>query len=324
MSTHEPLAEGRLPVEEASTSELLSLSNVFVVEIASARMAPWSRGADGLERRNVEMTVRLLEVLKGSLAQAPGATFPLEIEQRRDGELMVLRHHGLWSHAQPPPDVGVRYLVMAGAAPAAVADAASLMREGACQRLLAPALASDVHLAKQAEKIFQERLSATGVKDPELDAARALLDFANARRAEARDLFGRYLWARILPSFLRSESRPTREALALMTATDATLGLRGECLGSFDRIAPVLANNPDFVRELARALVGMLLDPAAEPLHQRVVTVSLFFLVFPDEATPRVRADAILPDPGERARARQAVAKVPGDRATKLVAWLAG
>jgi hypothetical protein len=55
-----------------------------------------------------------------------------------------------------------------------------------------------------------------------------------------------------------------------------------------------------------------------------VVTVSLFFLVFPDEAHARFPAAALLPDAGLRARAKDAVEKVPGGRSEKLSAWLAG
>jgi hypothetical protein len=317
-------AEAPLPHEPGSMSELLAQTEIFTVEITAARPTPWARAADGLEHRKVALQAKVAQVWKGSLRQGAGQGFEVEIEQRRMGEGLMLGYLGLWSHVVPSPEAGVGYLVLADGALGVSADAAALLQEGPLQRLFAPDLALDVHLAKQAEKVHAEALRAPDGGAAPIDAARAILAFAAAHRAEARDVFGRYLWARLIQLFAASPKRPLAEALSLMTAPDATAGLRAECVGAFDRLAPVLAQDRAFLLDLGRALAALVVDPTAAVLRQRVVTVSLYFLVFPDEAQPRFQAAEILPDAAARARAKAVVESVPGPRGQKLAAWLSG
>ena len=78
-----------LPYLPESESEALSSTHLFSVEVVSVEASPWAAQADGLEHRYLDLVVRLLESLKGTLAVGQGETFPVRVEQRRE------RHVGL-------------------------------------------------------------------------------------------------------------------------------------------------------------------------------------------------------------------------------------
>jgi hypothetical protein len=95
--------EERLPCEPGSAAELLAATYVFLVEIVSLEATPWALGEDRLEHRRVRLDARVLEVWKGHLDGERGATFPWEVEQEREGEMVVSDYHGMWSHEELVP-----------------------------------------------------------------------------------------------------------------------------------------------------------------------------------------------------------------------------
>src|SRR5881394_2814029 len=75
-----------LPHEAGSPSEVLSASHLFSVEVITLQETPWAMGADGLQHRNLNMDMRLLDVQKGKIDLAPQKNFQLRVDQRREDE----------------------------------------------------------------------------------------------------------------------------------------------------------------------------------------------------------------------------------------------
>ena len=310
-----------LPFEPGSLAELLSSSHLFTVEILSAQPTPWATGADGLEHRSIALSLRTLALLKGRLTVPAGETFSVTVPQRRENALVGSDYHGLWSHASPEPAPGVKYLVVATAADAAPAAPSSLLLEPACKMLHPADLASDVALAEQGEQHFQGALRAGGA-DAELNAASALLHFAGGQAAAAREPFSRYLWERIQPSVLRHAPGVRPALLTLLSGPATSPALRLTLLVGLERVLPdVQASDPRFLRDAGHTLATLLLEPAAKETHQRILTVSLFHLVFPDEVNAQVAAADVLPDAAERGRVADVLRASRDARAQKLLAW---
>ena len=313
----EPSAEAPLPVEPSSRSELLTATHLFTVEVLSAQLSPWARGADGLEHRRLELSVKLGEILKGALDRAAGEVFPLEVEQRRESAHSESDYHGIWSHT--PVAQGSAFLVVSRGAEVSGSPAA-LMKEPACKKLLPRAQAVEAHLARQAEQVFQQRLAAPP-GDP-LAADRALAAFVAPRLSHASDLFGRYLWSRVEPRLLRDRNGGAIvEVSGLLTAPEATYPFQVQLVADLDRLARLPGVAPAVLPQVTRALFTLLADPQAQPLHARLVDVYLAGMLFHDGA-PTLQAHAVFPEAADRARFRQALAPSTSEAARRIAEWL--
>jgi hypothetical protein len=312
-----PEADG-LPFEPDSISELLSATHLFTVEVASFAATPWTTAADGLEHRSLDMTFRLLALYKGRLDVQPEETFPLNVEQRRESEFFNHEFYGLWSHVEPQPEVGVRYVVVSQGATGAPA---ALMQEGACRRLLTPEYESDILLAREAERLFRRTLDDRGQESPTLSAARALLNFTQERRAVGLDLFALYLWARVQPPLLQAPEVLLPEALALALSPDARTKFRLIIVASVYEAALLFAPDSPPYQLVLRALLTLLTRPEAAPLHETLVEVQLYNLLF-QNSVPRFPRAGIVPDAAERGRLRDALAPFASERAQRIKVWL--
>jgi hypothetical protein len=323
MSTAQPAS---LPHEPASTSELLSATHLFTVTLDSVKPTPWKLEADGLEHRRLSISAKLLQIFKGALAQPPGATFSVDLAQRRESEGSVSDYMGLWSHARPEPDVRVSYLLVSRAATGAPADAAALMQEGACKAVLPASRSADVTAAQQGERVYEEarrEQRAAQRPEPEAAAARALLAFARQHAAALGEPFARYVWARVQPSVVGAKARPLDELLAAATAPGSGFALRFEIVAGLDRVVSALAGDPEVVRRIARAHAALLADDTVRQIHPRLVDVSLYNLIFAGDAR-RFPAREVFPDASERARLAKLLGAFSSDRARKLASWLSG
>lgn len=307
-----------LPVEPGSRSEVLSATHLFTVEVEAVTATPWAVAPSGLEQRSLTLRLRLLDVLKGALREKKGEVFEAVVGQERESELVESDYHGLWSHTSPEPKK--RYLVVAESAES---RGAALVQDGPTKRLLAGELAGDVRFAQEGESLYQEQLREAGGTTGELAAARALLDHADASRGLARDVFARYVWARVAPVFLGSKDRPLVELLDLVTADDATLPLRAELCDGLYEATLALEPNPELSRKVVRALLTVLLEDEAKPLRHRLVNAQLHSLVLDPEGRPKVSAEDAVKSPGDRAKLGAILAELRTPRATALGAWLA-
>ncbi len=318
-SAANPSRETDLPVEPSSRSELLSATHVFTVEITAVHPTPWAAKPDGTRSRVLDMDAKLLDVQKGQLATPAGEPFEVSVQQIEVSPR--LPPAGIWSALEP--EAGTRYLVVANGLPTSKAQ--DLLAERALVRIADAAAAAEVHLAKEGELVFRSALSdpAHAGKDAEIAASRALLDLASNDIARAGDLFGRYLLARITPSFVRSPERPVAPLVALLVAPGASFGLRAEISALLDQVAVELGADPVFLQTVASGYFQLLVDPGAQRLHHRLVQVSLYLLIFPkDDGNARAPSATVIPDAAARAQFKAALAAFPGDRAAKLSTWL--
>lgn len=336
MNSHDPAESGAgapeaggLPFEPGSASELLFATHLFMVEVMTAAASPWGV-ADGLERRRLDLTLRLLALYKGELRVRPGDAFPLGVEQRRESEYFNFSFHGLWSHVEPPPEVGVRYVVVSQGA---TDSPAALMQEDACVRLLAPEYESDILLAREAEQLFRGILDAAGRRsgggsgyepEPEPEppaAARALLAFAREHAADCRDLFALYLWARVRPSLPAYAELLLPDALALTASPNATLKFRQTLVASVYEAALEFEPDSPPYRMVLATFLALLSQPEASLLREMLVEAQLYNLIFKDQR-PRFDSGEVIPDAAERRAMLGALAPFTTERAQRLKVWL--
>lgn len=303
-----------LPYEPNSSSELLSANHLFTVEILRLESSPWSFGADELERRSLQMDLRLLEVFKGDLDIEENESFQLEVEQRRESEFIRSDYYGLWSHIEPA--AGTRYLVVANGTATSPAE---LMQEEYCEQLLDEELSTDVRAAVEAEEKYINAIQKNG--EVETEAARMLLKLAFEYRNQRKDVFARYIWARVRPTFVEDQKSLLPETLEIIAARDGTIELRGSFIS--DLYATVLFVKPssDVSREVLRTFFAVLLQEESAPLHYRLVEVQIYNLVFRPEKKP-FAVESILPDSAERERVKAVITKFHTDRAREIIAWL--
>lgn len=312
MSLHDDI----LPYEQDSTSEILSSTHLFLVEVVSIEEMPWSGGPDGLEHRGLGMDMKLLEVYKGTLDLEPDGVFHLEVEQRRESEFVESDYHGLWSHIEPA--VGVQYLVFAIAQTQSPADC---MQEDTCQRLYDGERTPEIRLAVEAERVFRDTYENQALEDPELTAMIALIRFGQEHRVTGRDIFGRYLWARVSARFIQDEEHLFPEIQALIAASDAQIDLRTSLIyDTYDAVLFEKSNSEIYIKML-RTFFSLLLQAESEQLHEDLVNIYIYDLAVPAEGR-KPRVDRVLPDGEERDRIEIVLSKFDTDRAREVLAWL--
>src|SRR5262249_23498886 len=146
------------------------------------------------------------------------------------------------------------------------------------------------------------------------------LRFAYQHRAASRDLFARYLWARVGSTFVESKDRPLDEVLKLTLAEDANAAMRGSL--THDVYAAVLLIEDSRVHQaLARTFLLILLQHSAAPLHHRLAEVELYNLIF-DKGRAAFPAATVLPQPADRAAVRAALSTLDSDGAKEIAKWL--
>ncbi len=305
-----------LPLESESSSELLSANHLFFVEIVSLQEGSWATGTDGLEHRQLEMNVRLLEIFKGILDVPPKQAFPLKVQQLRESEFVSSDYHGLWSHISPT--AGTRYLVFANASSN---SPAALMQEGACEKLLGPEYISDVHLAVQAETLFRHASPSEEGASREHSAMQSLLRFSNEKRSQAKDLYERYLWARVNRAFREKEPHVLSQILGMVAAPEGTLEFRSGLISDLYDTTVNLQPDAELTRRVLRVFFSLLLQKEAAPLQPNLVDVEIYGLAFEDDK-PALSSASVFPDAREREHLRSVVHQFDSERAHELSAWL--
>jgi hypothetical protein len=308
----------QLPFHPHSQSELLSANHIFTVEVVSLQESPWSRGTDGLEHRQLNMNLKLLETFKGVFDIPETRIFPLKVQQRRESEYSQSEFYGLWSQARP--EDGTRYIVFANASSN---GPGTLMQDGNCQRLEGPEYIPDVRLAIQAENAFQQSVSANAGGEAQITAAYNLLHFSEANRSHVKDLFARYLWAQVSPVLFTRESNLVSEVLKLAVARDANIEFRAALISDLYDSTVERQPDPELTRRVLRSFFSILAQPEAASLQSHLIEVELYGLAFQD-GKPDVAAESVLSDSHERQRMSSVVAQFDSERARALSAWLSG
>jgi hypothetical protein len=299
----------RPSVETDSVSEIVRATTILLIRLHEVTFTPWAkeRGSD-LMARDVTMQVVIEEVLKGKVRQNVGEPFALKVQQRGTGGFRVMDYYGLWSHVPVQP--GARFVAFcAGASD----DARMLLTDGQCEQLADPnGVLADTRAALELEA---QRLSDTDIL---AEATRA----ANQRR----DIFARYIWARVqqramtspdifeaLMKILEDPKTTAPARTAYLTCVYDTLGMTAS------------PPEPQEAR-LIRAMLQLLVLPEAKLLHDEIGAVYLPNILGLDRDTPRHTADEVF---NGRAGDRQKILSVlnqgtPAGHTARLRQWLEG
>ncbi len=307
-----------LPYEPDSGSELLSATHIISVEIISLKETPWSSEDGMLEQRVLDVDLKLLKVLKGAVDLEPGNGFTIRVTQRRESEFEVSDYHGLWSHIELQK--GQSYLIISTAASN---SPPTLMQEDTCKGIHDTGYEGDVRLALDAERLYNEKIHETDHGDrPELAAAEAIIGLTESTEIPCKDMYARYLWARIRPSFLQYDDSLKDKVLSMIIAEEKTYEFRSSLIADFDDAVLFLDSKPSLANSALKAYLEIILQNKSERLHDALVNVYIYNSIFDDKGHVLVKAIDIFPDVSYRQRLKVAVGAIDSKRATEIVKWL--
>lgn len=313
-STHSIETPHSLPMEPGSSSELLSATHVFTVEIVKAVPSSWSAWENGLQHRQVNMHVKLLSIFKGTLDLHPNESFDLPVQQKREGEFVQSDYHGLWSHVSV--ESGNRYLVISNSQ---MGSPGVLMQEPACQQLLPANYDRDVLSAMEGETIYVSSLSAKAPRNQPMGLLR-LLDLAHRERTHTRKIFAQYLWARVRPTFSEYQESFLPSVLALITDENSTLELRESLIADLYETTLTL-NSPELTTRVLKTFLLLLTQKSALSLQGRLAEVQIYNLVFREGNSP-VSSKTVTPGPEAVKPILATLIGLGTDRSNQLVKWL--
>jgi hypothetical protein len=283
-----------LPVVADSPALVLRASHIVRVEIVSAA----DDGVDGQRRPMTAMRVRVIEVLKGTLAggAGAGASADVRVVHYPPGTPTTARHYGVWSYTELTP--GARFVVIAAGA-AGDAALADLVVDPAAIAVLPPETADEIHLIDDVDR---------------LTFARAIAK-ARPRAASLGGLFADYVLA-------RRHDRRDADALAALVELPA---LAREARTTFVMsVESWSAGDPATVDRMALALFRLLRLDEAAPLRDNLIGTWIPSLVgITSGEAPRSAAQVFRGRAGERRLTRAALDAYRGTESTAaLLTWL--
>ena len=294
-----------IPYRPNSSAALLRAACILRIGLRSVRVGDWRPISAYLQDRPLQLDVELLAVLKGAVDWAPHSRLHLTATQAANRGPRFVAVPGIWSRVDLSPGTELIAFASAGGAAADVLD------ETACFRLSPAAeVQSDLDLAAQvtasgadlASAVHQIVATMPRVVGPLL--AQALADLVWDAWPRPEDGLAAVL------SLLLSRQLPAPSRYVLLSDLVSGVLLRDPAPDSL--IAPVV-----------RAGFQLLGEPAAEPLHENLITTYLPNLLgLEGGALPRAVQD-VYPDPADRAAALAGLGRhalVP--EAAGLAAWL--
>ncbi|MHB1289479.1 hypothetical protein [Georgenia sp.] len=289
----------------AVTSEVLDNATIVQVVVEDTDWGPWTPATPGIEQRSGTVTVRLADVLRGALAEAPGDVLGVPVAQRRHTGRRPVGGLGPWAAA--PTDPGAALVAFAAAA----ATLAAALDEAHCRRIvLAGAVLADLRRA-------------TGLLGTAA-TAEVLLAAAEGHRGEAGALFATFVWVAA-----REALRDSLDRFDRLMAVAEDPGTRVEAQETY-----LVAAHEDMTftgtfsaahrARLARAMLRSALDPRLGTRRRHLLSVYLPTLVGLEAEQTLPVADVLGDDPGlrEQVRAELDDPRDPTTTSPALRAWL--
>jgi hypothetical protein len=308
-------AGAELPVEASSTSEILAATHLFSVRLKAVSPRPWIAGADGLERRQLDLTLILEEPLKGRLITRAGERVQAQVEQVREGENQVSDSHGPWSDRNFA--VGDGLLISASGEET---SPVKLLQPPTLRAIYDIALAADVRGAKLAEARLAPGMRSRS-RVEQTRRARELLARAGDPRSSFGELYGDYVWARLRAVYAANEAALAPAVAEIAVAPRLRPGLRQALVSGAYAAVLDLGWTPQRARTLVTPLLRYLPSSESLPLREWLVGAPLYNLIFPP-GVPPLEATSVISSTAERKRVAAAVASVSSDRAARLSRWL--
>lgn len=290
-----------------SKSIILRSTHILLVKVMTAKVGAWAPSRPGLKSRSVDLSLQVVETLRGRLDPAPTGPVHISITQTDyAGELMMQPLTGAWAGAELLP--GTMLVVFATSAEARVEH---ILVEPACTRVVPaePAL-SGLRIAAQAEA-------------DELPLGRTL---ALAARDTARldSTFAEFLWGKygngamasqsdfdLLADFTERKGLEARTRQALLNGGYDLVKLHGDAIA-------------ERAQRLALAMCRVLLMPEAADLHENLIGTYLPNLLGITSGLPPLAASAVFKGHEAERNAVKAFLRSHGTDTdtTPLVTWL--
>jgi hypothetical protein len=286
-----------------SSSIVLRATHVLVIRIEVSQVGEQSPDPSGWLRREVSLTLRLEERLKGTTREDVGSSLSLQVTQWASTSPWATRLPGVWSgQSVEPGTLLVAFCRSEGD------RTAELLVEPACE-LLMPAedALADARLAMRAE---------TGRLDVE-----TLLAEAREVAASLGHLFVEYLWEVHGDAFLWNP-KAFESLMQLLEHPDLALIARATLLSQVSsRFLAGTANHANRVR-LALAMFRLLEVDKAALLRDNILGTFLPNLLGLSSGAAQVKADEVFLDlPDERQRMETLVRELQPS-AEALIQWL--
>lgn len=288
-----------------SPSIVLRATHILLIRVDAAETAEWVLVPSGWLQRSVNVTVTLMEVLKGAVQEHVGDQFPLQVTQFRINTVWLVPTPGVWS--EQPLDPGTQLVAFCRTDGD---QAAEMIKDPACEKLIVASSALlDSELAIQAES--------------EHSTLPALLERAKPQAASLNYIFTEYLWAAYGKDALRNAEE--FEALVqFWQEPDLNVVARSTLLSSIYSALITGTVAPTHLNRFAIALFRLLDLPAAAPLHDNIVGTFLPNLLgLHTNVAVKVAVDVLKEHPEDRAKVEKILQSYSGGSSTaQLLEWL--
>ena len=290
-----------------SPSVILRATHVLAVRIESIRPTPWAPRPEGGVQRNVELNLRLNEVLKGNVAEQAGDPFVVTVGQVGSGSSRIAAMPGVWSNVILEEHVGKDVVLFASTD---TRTALQVAKEPGCIQVLS------------SDEALEDVRTAARIEAAQMPFADAMV-LARSVAARLSFPFIDYIWARQRDALLGHEGA-FDQLLTLLEEPSLGRHARGALINAIDEglgtRSPALAKLTD---RYAISLFRLLEMPSVQPFHDNIVEVFLPNLLGLHEATPlRSAAEVFRAYPSEQARGMQALTPYHGSGADHLKHWL--
>lgn len=287
----------------AVVSEVLDNPTIVQVVVEHAAWGPWE-GAGGIEQHTGTVTVRLADVLRGTLAETPGDVVAVPAVQRRHTGRRPVGGLGPWAAA--PTDPGAALVAFADGAATTLPAA---LDEEHCRRIaLSGPLVADLRLA-------------TGLLGA---TAENLLAAAETHRGDAGALFATFVWVAAREALRDSLDRFDR----LMTvAEDPSTRVEAQeayLVAAHEDMTFTGTFSAAHRARLARAMLRSALDPRLGTRRRHLLSTYLPTLVGLEAEETLPVADVLGEDPELREQVRDELddPRDPVTTSPALRAWL--
>lgn len=285
-----------------SASIVLRATHILVIRIEASQVGEQSPDPSGWLRREVSLTLRLEERLKGNTREDIGASLSLQITQYASTSPWATRLPGVWS--DQPVEPGTRLVAFCRSEGDRTAE---LLVEPACELLMpAESALADARLAMRAET---ERLD-----------VEALLAEAREVAASLRHLFVEYLWEAHGGAFLWNP-KAFESLMQLLEHPDLALIARATLVSQLTTRFLAGPAEPANRARLALAMFRLLEIDQAAPLRDNILETFLPNLLGLPGGAAQITVDEVFRNhPDERRRAESLVRELQ-PAAQALIQW---
>jgi hypothetical protein len=288
-----------------SPSIVMRSTHILLFRVEASQLGAWGPRPEGGTQRDVQLTIKLEELLKGKTKETTDSVVKLQVKQYGTGTSRVAAMPGVWSNHELAPKA--QYVAFCNSREN---NTAALLQDPSCERLQPAGEAlADVRLALQSEA---ENMPIKG-----------LFALAKPMAAKLHYTFAEYAWQRFDASNWKQPENFEQlmeflEFPALSDVTRSTL---------LDLVYSRVSNEPDSghrVPRLAITMFRLLRTPEASKQHDNIIKPFLPNLLgLSGGATKRTPDEIFVDFPGERPKALQSIREYQGAvPVADLVAWL--